>query len=265
LRYKYGSSTGKSKKTKSEVKVDSKTRHLFLAFVVLILLILTLQSGLSYASSAKYNDQSVVPWKDAGEWIKKNTPEDALLIHWWDYGYHLQTFAERRTIVDGGNAGPPVPGGHPNNRNIDVAKAFTSPEDKFYEYIRPYNPENRPIYVLVSIEEFGKSGAINYHAKDELFITSLTVQRTQDMDKDQKTISEILKRNQINTYYIINYGTHYLVWALIQVDQQGNYHPEWSEKVLAKLLPFNTGYGQGLRHFQLVYQNGYVFVYKYVP
>jgi dolichyl-diphosphooligosaccharide--protein glycosyltransferase len=255
------STTGKRKKAK--VHSIPKLNWVVAASILLFLLTPSLVSSINSLKGQKFADGSVVPWKDAGEWIKKNTPENALLIHWWDYGYHLQTFAERRTIVDGGNIGKNLT--NFGNRNIDVAKAFTSSEDEFYKYLKPYNPDNLPMYVLVSIEEFGKSGAINFHANDQLFITSFTVPNSGNTQEDQRRISDILQRNQISTYYIINYGNHYLVWALIQVDQQGNYHPEWSEKVLAKLLPFNTGYGKGTKHFQLVYQNRYVYVYKYVP
>jgi dolichyl-diphosphooligosaccharide--protein glycosyltransferase len=254
--------TSRKKKKGIEVQSISRFRWIVAFSVLLFLITPNLVSSLESLKGQKLADTSVTPWKDVGEWIKKNTPENALLIHWWDYGYHLQTFAERRTIVDGGNTGKNLT--NFGNRNIDVAKAFTSPEDEFYEYLKPYNPDDLPIYVLVSIEEFGKSGAINYHANDELFITSFSVPNSGNPEQDQKTISDILQRNQITTYYVINYGSYYLIWALIQVDREGNYHPEWSEKVLAKLLPFNTGYGQGMKHFQLVYQNGYVYVYKYM-
>ena len=244
---------------------DKRIVNLAIFALTLFVFIPNVSTSIDYVSAAKFNDQSVKPWKDAGEWIKQNTPEDALLLHWWDYGYHLQTFAERRTIVDGGHVWPPLPPVGNPNRNIDVATMFCSTEEKALEIIKLYNPEDRPVYMLVSIEEFGKSGAINYHVNDQLFITSFTVPNSGNTEQDQKTISDILTGNQISTYYVINYGSHYQVWALIQFDQQGNYHPEWSEKLLAKLLPFNTGYGQGLKHFQVVYQNGYVYVYKYLP
>jgi dolichyl-diphosphooligosaccharide--protein glycosyltransferase len=255
-----------SKKGKRVVKASSSNlpfRGVILGAIILFLMVPHLNTGISYASSAKYNDGSVNPWRDVGQWLKANTPEDSLLFHWWDYGYHLQTFAERRTIVDGGNVGPQIPGGS-RNRNVDVAKMFTSPEDEASKIIDLYNPEDRPVYVLVSYEEFGKSGAINFHVRDQLFITSFSIPKTGNAEQDQKTLTDILTRNQINTYYVVNLGNSYLVWALIQVDERGNYHPEWSEKLLAKLLPFNTGYGQGLKHFQMVYQNGYVYVYKYI-
>ena len=39
-------------------------------------------------------------WKDATLWIKENTPEDAVIASWWDYGYWITTLSERTTLVD---------------------------------------------------------------------------------------------------------------------------------------------------------------------
>ena len=44
-------------------------------------------------------------WQVAMDWVKKNTPEDAVFMHWWDYGYWVQTGGERATVSDGGNVG----------------------------------------------------------------------------------------------------------------------------------------------------------------
>jgi dolichyl-diphosphooligosaccharide--protein glycosyltransferase len=34
------------------------------------------------------------------EWIKNNTPKDAVIASWWDYGYWISTLGERATIAD---------------------------------------------------------------------------------------------------------------------------------------------------------------------
>jgi dolichyl-diphosphooligosaccharide--protein glycosyltransferase len=39
-------------------------------------------------------------WLDSMEWIKNNTPEDAVIAAWWDYGYWIQTKAERASLAD---------------------------------------------------------------------------------------------------------------------------------------------------------------------
>ncbi|MGY5151566.1 MAG: STT3 domain-containing protein [Candidatus Nitrosopumilus sp. bin_6a] len=39
-------------------------------------------------------------WLDALDWMKNNTPNDAVIAAWWDYGYWIQTMGERSTLAD---------------------------------------------------------------------------------------------------------------------------------------------------------------------
>ena len=39
-------------------------------------------------------------WSDSMQWLKENTPEDAVIASWWDYGYWISTLAERKTLAD---------------------------------------------------------------------------------------------------------------------------------------------------------------------
>lgn len=39
-------------------------------------------------------------WIDTLSWIKNNTPKDAVIASWWDYGYWIETLGERRTFDD---------------------------------------------------------------------------------------------------------------------------------------------------------------------
>jgi dolichyl-diphosphooligosaccharide---protein glycosyltransferase len=39
-------------------------------------------------------------WLETMEWIKLNTPENAIIASWWDYGYWITTLSERTTFVD---------------------------------------------------------------------------------------------------------------------------------------------------------------------
>jgi dolichyl-diphosphooligosaccharide--protein glycosyltransferase len=34
------------------------------------------------------------------QWLKENTPEDAVIAAWWDYGYWISTLGERKTLAD---------------------------------------------------------------------------------------------------------------------------------------------------------------------
>jgi dolichyl-diphosphooligosaccharide--protein glycosyltransferase len=39
-------------------------------------------------------------WGHALDWLKNNTPEDAVIASWWDYGYWITTLSDRTTIID---------------------------------------------------------------------------------------------------------------------------------------------------------------------
>jgi len=39
-------------------------------------------------------------WPDAMLWLKTNTPENAKILSWWDYGYWIQTLGDRTTYAD---------------------------------------------------------------------------------------------------------------------------------------------------------------------
>lgn len=60
-------------------------------------------SAPSLVLSATQNDGSKVVFDDFREaygWLRENTDEDAKVMSWWDYGYHLTSMANRTTIVD---------------------------------------------------------------------------------------------------------------------------------------------------------------------
>lgn len=41
-------------------------------------------------------------WCDALAYLKDNTPQDAVIMTWWDYGYWIVDIAERIPVVDNG-------------------------------------------------------------------------------------------------------------------------------------------------------------------
>ena len=45
-------------------------------------------------------DMSTNDWTVSMQWLKENTPEDAVIAAWWDYGYWISTLAERKTLAD---------------------------------------------------------------------------------------------------------------------------------------------------------------------
>jgi len=51
-------------------------------------------------NSGSYFDISTNDWADAMQWLRENTPEDAVIASWWDYGYWISTLGERKTLAD---------------------------------------------------------------------------------------------------------------------------------------------------------------------
>jgi len=249
----------KTKKQKSRYRMETELTNLTYRRYILLFLVLfiTFSVMIKGVQSLEGRRSDVpAPWYEAMMWLKDNTPENSVIWSWWDYGYWFQAVAERYSVADGG--GNVI-------RNIDLAHMFTVPENESMEYIEKYvDYEKVPSYMLVSYEEFGKSGAINHIAQDDLIISQFGVPNSGNPEQDYEQISQILSQNGLNSFYIVNYGDHYQIWVLL--DQR---NPEMKDKLLARLLPFNTGAptGNELSHFKLVYSDPkyrYIYIYRIV-
>ncbi|KAI9024021.1 oligosaccharyl transferase stt3 subunit [Hyaloraphidium curvatum] len=102
------------------------------------------------ASRAHDGSQMIIDdFREAYYWLMQNTPQDARVMSWWDYGYQIAGMANRTTLVDNNTW---------NNTHIaTVGKAMSSPEEVSYEIMRKHDVD----YVLII---FG--GAIGYSGDD---------------------------------------------------------------------------------------------------
>jgi asparagine N-glycosylation enzyme membrane subunit Stt3 len=90
-------------------------------------------------------------WQVGMDWVRENTPTDAVFAHWWDYGYWVQTGGERATLSDGGNArgainhfiGRHLLTGHSEREALELLAA------------------NEATHVLMIGDEIGKYGAFS--------------------------------------------------------------------------------------------------------
>lgn len=87
---------------------DSIVKGIF-GLASLGLIILLISTFVVYFSSTVYMTAAIVPsqyhqqWQYAMDWVETNTPEEAIFVHWWDYGYWVQTLGKRATVTDGGH------------------------------------------------------------------------------------------------------------------------------------------------------------------
>jgi dolichyl-diphosphooligosaccharide---protein glycosyltransferase len=88
-------------------------------------------------------------YREAYQWLRQNTPDDAKIMSWWDYGYQIGGMADRPTLVDNNTW---------NNTHIaTVGKAMSSKEEVSYPIMRQHEVD----YVLVV---FG--GLLGYSGDD---------------------------------------------------------------------------------------------------
>ena len=88
-------------------------------------------------------------YREAYQWLRQNTAEDAKIMSWWDYGYQIGGMSDRPTLVDNNTW---------NNTHIaTVGKAMSSREEVSYPIMRQHEVD----YVLVV---FG--GLLGYSGDD---------------------------------------------------------------------------------------------------
>ncbi|KAK9888435.1 hypothetical protein WA026_000683 [Henosepilachna vigintioctopunctata] len=123
-----------------------------LAFVGIVCVLFTSYTfHCTWVTSEAYSSPSIVlsarsydggriifdDFREAYYWLKMNTPEDAKIMSWWDYGYQITAMANRTILVDNNTW---------NNTHISrVGQAMASPEDKAYEIMKELDVD----YVLV--------------------------------------------------------------------------------------------------------------------
>ncbi|EPY53141.1 oligosaccharyltransferase subunit Stt3 [Schizosaccharomyces cryophilus OY26] len=90
--------------------------------------------------STVLNDGSLMyidDFREVYDWLRRNTPNDAKVMSWWDYGYQIAGMADRVTLVDNNTW---------NNTHIaTVGKAMSSNEEAAYPLLRKHDVD----YILI--------------------------------------------------------------------------------------------------------------------
>lgn len=101
---------GETAKRKGIFGLDTRLAVLVNAFGMLSFFVL----HCTWATSNAYSSPSVVlashnadgsqnlidDFREAYYWLRQNTPETAVVMSWWDYGYQIAGMADRPTLVD---------------------------------------------------------------------------------------------------------------------------------------------------------------------
>ena len=93
-------------------------------------------------------------WFETLEWIKLNTPENAVIASWWDYGYWITTMSDRTTIVDNATL---------STKQIQkMAQMLMSTPDDSWNILKEMNAD----YVVI----FLSAQKINDNIDDKLYV-----------------------------------------------------------------------------------------------
>ncbi|CAG7847475.1 Dolichyl-diphosphooligosaccharide--protein glycosyltransferase subunit stt3 Short=Oligosaccharyl transferase subunit stt3 [Serendipita indica DSM 11827] len=140
--------------------IDTRLAVVFNTFFLLLIFVL----HCTWTTSHAYSSPSVVlasrtadgssavidDFREAYYWLRQNTPKDAVIMSWWDYGYQIAGMADRPTLVDNNTW---------NNTHIaTVGKAFATSEEVAYPLLKRHDVS----YVLVLL------GSLIQYSGDDL-------------------------------------------------------------------------------------------------
>jgi len=86
-------------------------------------------------------------WLDSLEWVKLNTPTNAVVAAWWDYGYWISTMAERTTLADNSTL--------IDSRIKQIAEIFLSNPNSAWNSLNEMNVDY--VMIFVSGQKFNNS------------------------------------------------------------------------------------------------------------
>lgn len=242
----------------------------------------------SEVSSGKQVSFASPAWLKAYDFIKNNTERDSLVLCWWHHGKRVKLFTGRETLTSrpslGLLKGLSVPKGRHERATLDyllkwikdregleddmktkdLARFFCSKEAEAKEILGLLTPADRPVYILVSSEDFQEINAMSRLSEADLKLESRNIRpmSVTGVAGDMSFINQWIKNSGITSYYAQIFPKYYALWYL---GDHGN--TDMKEALILKLLPLSTGHGQGLSYFQPVFRSdeAHVWVYRFIP
>ena len=134
---------------------------LLLTFAILLLITNSFTLSTASIQQAKYTGPSAnVQWQEAMSWVRENTQEGAVFLHWWDYGYWVEYLGERYSVTDGGHA--EAYWDHLVGRYVlttpypETAFSFMKTQNVSYLLIDPSDIGKYPAYSKIGSDENGE-------------------------------------------------------------------------------------------------------------
>ena len=221
-----------------KIKFFGKKNYLFkISYVVIIAFLFTLplifpenSNWISHADTPPIiltgatNNPPTSDWLETLEWIKLNTPENAVIASWWDYGYWIQTMAERASLSDNSTTHTSI--------IQNIARMFLSTPDDSWNMLKEMNAD----YVVI----FLSAQKINDHLEDKLYLLGGGGDESKVMWFTQ--IAELPTEKYLEFDRIT--GTNYF----------------YEQTMLGKMIPFTTAvyYNPVTQENSAIYKSGFV-------
>lgn len=198
----------KSKKFESNYVLRSEIATFFV--IIMCILFFSYTFHCTWVTVEAYSSPSIVlsarspdggrmifdDFREAYYWLRMNTPEDAKVMSWWDYGYQITAMANRTILVDNNTW---------NNTHISrVGQAMASSEEKAFEIMRELDVN----YVLVIF------GGLTGYSSDDLN-KFLWMVRIAGSTEKGKSISEWDYYNPAGEFRVDKEGTPTLLNCLM--------------------------------------------------
>jgi len=168
-------------------------------------------------------------WLDALDWMKNNTPKDAVVASWWDYGYWISTMGERTTLADNATLSTRVIKNIANMLLDNPDSAWNSLNEMQADYVIVFVSGER--LNLTTAESFYRLGGGGDESKKQWFMRIAGLDETKYLHSDGIS------------------GTDYF----------------WNETLLGQMFPFSLlGYvnPNDLNHQSETYVPGMIGIYE---
>ncbi|MBS3168162.1 glycosyltransferase family 39 protein [Candidatus Woesearchaeota archaeon] len=152
------------------IDLFSKLEYTIVKYLGVLAVLLILFSPFSFAKGFVYEDYERsfnqakfsgpgynTQWQLAGKWARENTDVGSTFVHWWDYGYWVQSGFDRPTVTDGGNKIHWW--NHLIGRNVLTETNLTIP----LKFMKAHNVS----HLLIINDEIGKYPAYSSIGSDE--------------------------------------------------------------------------------------------------
>jgi asparagine N-glycosylation enzyme membrane subunit Stt3 len=98
------------------------------------------------------------------DWIRNNTPTNAVFLNWWDYGHMIVGYSERESVIKNPSSEALVSVKDPSDfpeldnhtRIVDVARALTSTDEN--QTLSAMNEYNATYILVAAVDGKGKAG-----------------------------------------------------------------------------------------------------------